>query len=346
MDEEEMEKLIEFISSFKELNLKTIVFRELNLLPFLIGGLILIILLKWLINTKSKRRASLGVSSLAFFKRKRIFWRHLPEILFISGIILLIFALLNPVLPLIKNKKNIIAKEIMLVLDCSASMESNWGGYSYYQSENPTKLEVEIKHVIGLIETRKHDVLGLIIYSDNPYLLSPFTDDYLLLTANLKLIINMGLREVLPNEGSTATGEAMLLANEYLKEYGQSKERIIILFTDGESNTGRKPEEAFQEIRRSGFKVFILGIDYYNSSDAEKLAQEARETNGGFFAIATEQDLKQAVATIDRLVGKNKITIDEYSVDDPRYFYFVFSALILFVLSFFLKHLPYFRDLL
>ena len=344
-----MEKLIEFISSFKNLNLKEIVFRETSILPFLFGSLILIILLKWYFNTKSKRRAGLGVSSLAFFKQKRLFWRHLPEILFISGTVLLIFALLNPVLPLVKNKKNVIAKEIMLVLDCSASMETGWGGYSYYQSENQvylTKLEVEIEHVIGLIETRKHDVLGLIIYSDNPYLLSPFTDDYSLLTANLKLIINMGLRKVLPNEGMTATGEALLLANEYLKEYGQSKEKIIILFTDGESNAGRDPKEAFQEILKSGFRVFILGINYYNSSDAEELAQKARESNGGFFSIDTEQDLKQAVVAIDRLVGKNKITVDEYSVDDPRYFYFVFSALILFVLSFFLKHLPYFRDLL
>ena len=344
-----MEKLIEFISSFKNLNLKEIVFRETSILPFLIGSLILIILLKWYLNTKSKRRAGLGVSSLAFFKQKRLFWRHLPEILFLSGIVLLIFALLNPVLPLVKNKKNIIAKEIMLVLDCSSSMESGWGGYNYYQSENQfslTKLEVEIKHVIGLIETRKHDVLGLIIYSDNPYLLSPFTDDYSLLTADLKLIINMGLREVLPNEGMTATGEALLLANEYLKEYGQSKERIVILFTDGESNAGRDPKEAFQEILKSGFKVFILGIDYYGSSEAADLAEKARKTNGGFFSIDTEQDLKQAVVAIDRLVGKNKITVDEYSVDDPQYFYFVFSALILFVLSFFLKHLPYFRDLL
>ena len=199
---------------------------------------------------------------------------------------------------------------------------------------------------IAKIETRKHDVLGLIIYSDNPYLLSPFTDDYSLLTANLKLIINMGLRKVLPNEGMTATGEALLLANEYLKEYGQSKEKIIILFTDGESNAGRDPKEAFQEILKSGFKVFILGIDYYGSSEAADLAEKARKTNGGFFSIDTEQDLKQAVVAIDRLVGKNKITVDEYSVDDPQYFYFVFSALILFVLSFFLKHLPYFRDLL
>jgi Ca-activated chloride channel family protein len=344
-----MDKLIEFVSSFKNLNLKEIVFREANLLPFLIGSLILIIILKWLINTKSKRRASLGVSSLAFFKKRRLFWKHLPEILFISGIILLIFALLNPVLPLVKNKKNVIAKEIMLVLDCSSSMEDGWKGdnpdWSYNQFYS-TKLEVEIKHVIGLIETRKHDVVGLIIYSDNPYLLSPFTNDYALLTANLKLIVNMGLREVLPYEGSTATGEALLLANEYLKEYGQSKERIIILFTDGESNTGRKPEQAFREIQKSKFKVFILGIQYYGSSDAADLVQKARETNGGFFSIDSEQDLKQAVAAIDRLVGKNKITIDEYSVDDPRYFYFVFSALILFVLSLFLKHLPYFRDLL
>ena len=166
-----MDKLIEFISSFKNLNLKEIVFRETSILPFLIGSLILIILLKWYLNTKSKRRAGLGVSSLAFFKQKRLFWRHLPEILFLSGIVLLIFALLNPVLPLVKNKKNVIAKEIMLVLDCSSSMESDWGGYNYYQSGNRalTKLEVEIEHVIGLIETRKHDVLGLIIYSDNPY---------------------------------------------------------------------------------------------------------------------------------------------------------------------------------
>lgn len=321
-----------------------LIFRKLSLLPFLVGSLILIIFLKWLINIKSKRRASLGVSSLALFKKKKSFWKRLPEVLFILAMIFLILTLLNPTLPLVKNKKDIKAKEIMIVLDLSDSMTDFWKG-----TDGVLKIDVEIKYVVKFIESRKNDAIGLIVYSENPYLTSPFNyRDHWSLCSLVKLFgadaVFSG--NIIPHEGSTATGEALFLTNEYLQEYGQSRERIIILFTDGESNAGRNPEYAFQEIKKSEYKVFVLGIDYYQYPTAQDMAQQAEETNGGFFPIDTEEDFEKAVYSIDRLVGKNKMTVDEYIVDDPQYFYFGFIALVLFVLVLLLKNLHYFRDLL
>jgi len=67
---------------------------------------------------------------------------------------------------------------------------------------------------------------------------------------------------------------------------------------------------------------------------------------GFSFKVDTEEDFKQAVDFLNKWTGKNKMTIDEYTVDEPRFFYFAFSALVLFILVLFLKHLHFFRDLL
>jgi len=331
-----------------------LVFRNLDILPFLAVSLILVVFLKWLINRKSRRRAVLGVSSLALFKKKKLFWRRLPEILFFLGAISLIIALLEPALPLVKDKKEIKAKEIMIVLDLSASMtdiwNNSWMARRYIRSTNYLlKINVEIKYVVKLIKSRKNDALGLIVYSDNVYLTSPLNYRDHQSLASLVELFGLDVSEKrfpITGEGSTATGEALFFANDYLKEYGKSSERIIVLFTDGESNYGRDPEEAFKEIKESGYRLFVLGIGYYNHFSAQELAQFARETKGGFFAIDSESDFQKAVYSIDRLVGKNRIVVDEYIVDAPQYFYFSLVALALFVFALFLKNLHYFRDLL
>lgn len=341
-----MDKLIEFFNSFKNLNFKDWIFKDLNLLPFLAGAFLLVLFLKLLIYSMGKRKIGLGVSSLALFSKKKSLLRHIPELLFILGVVVLILVLLNPVLPLLKHKKNIATKDIMIVLDFSSSMENFWYGSGEY---NYSKLEVELGYVIKFIETRKDDFLGLIVYSSNPYLANPLNyKDHESLIGLLKLfgVSIVKSIDLIPGETQTATGEALLLANEYLKEYGQSKQRTIVLFTDGESNLGRSPEAAFEEIKKSKFRVFVLGINYYTDPSAQQLAQMAIESGGNFFPIENENNLREAVYSIDRLVGKNQITIDEYVVDDPQYFYLGFVCLVLFILALCLKHLHYFRDLL
>ncbi len=346
-----MIKLIEFISSFENLNLKELIFKELHLLSVLVGVLMLVILLKWLINSKSRRRPCLGVSSLAFFERKRLFLRRLPEILFIFGTLFLIAALLNPVLPLIKNKKNIEAKEIMIILDFSETMTHKWGEYDYERIENEedlTKLDIEKKYVIKFVKSRRNDAVGLIVYSKNAYLTSPLTRDHQSLISLIKLFkVNYndmaGWSTIIPNEIYTATGDALFLADEYLKKYGKSKEKIIVLFTDGRTNMGSDPIDALRKISGSGFKVFLLGVDF----NAEHLAEDVKNITGGeYFSVGTEEEFQEAVSFIDRWTGKNKMTVDEYIVDRPQYFYFAFIALVIFIFVLFLKNLHYFRDLL
>lgn len=334
------------------------VFKELSLLPLFLGILFLVIAWKKIKNLKSKRRISLGVSSLALFKRNKSLWRYLPETLFIVGIFFIIIVLLDPVLPLIKNKKKIEAKGIMIVLDFSESMTHEWKkleiDYTKTEEEKDlTKLDIERKYVIKFIESRKNDLVGLIVYSDNAYIVSPLTQDHQNLIALLQLFrIHPQGRDwydtIIPGEIYTATGEALFLANGHLVKYGRVKEKIISLFTDGETNTGRKPKEALKEIKKSGFKVFVLGVDYGSFGDAaELLAKDVKEiTKGGFFPIDTEEDFKKAVNFIDKWTGKNTISVDEYIVNQPQYFYFALCALIALILAFVLKNLPFFRDLL
>lgn len=351
-----MDKLIEFILSFQDLEFKEIIFRDLNFLPFLLGILIVVLLLGILIKRKSKRRTSLGVSSLTFFKPRKQWLDYLLNGLFFVSMGLLIISLLNPVLPLVKNKKQILAKEIMIVLDFSSSMTNRWReageeyDYNYnYNEDSVLKIDVEIKYVVKFINSRENDGIGLFVYSENPYLVSPLNyDDHQAVVSLIKLFgVKVGYyRDLIPGEGLTATGDALFAVDNYFQQYGRSKEKITVLFTDGQSNRGRNPEEFFKE-QKSGARVFVLGVNY--SSDYGSgaiLAQEAESSGGGYFSIDSERGFEQAVNAIDQLIGDNRIVVDEYVVDKSFYHYFAFIGLALLMLIFCLKNLPFLRDLL
>ncbi len=239
----------------------------------------------------------------------------------------------------------------MMILDGSGSMVSPWSGINgRYDSSAPMKLDVEIKYAVKFIESRKNDSIGTMIYSDNPYLVSSFNwEDHEALISIVRLLtVHRHASSAIAGEGGTGTGEALIFANNHILRYGKAKEKTIILFTDGECNMGRSLEAAFAEIvnSKSQVKIFVLGIDYYNNTSAQELASFAKASGGEYFPIDTEEDLKQAVYALDRRVGENRFTVDEYIVDKDQYYYFTFISLVLLFFVILLKPLHYFRDLL
>ncbi|MFW6135032.1 MAG: vWA domain-containing protein [Elusimicrobiota bacterium] len=351
-----MDKLIGFILSFQNLEIEKLIFRDLNLLLFLLGLLIIVLFLGIFMKTKSKRRASLGVSSLTFFKPGNQWLNYLLNGLFFIAVGLLIISLLNPVLPLVKNKKQVLAKEIMVVLDFSSSMTNRWReadaeyDYSYNYDENTVlKIDIEIEYVIKFIKSRENDGMGLIVYSDNAYLVSPFNYDDPQAVISLIKLFGVEVSPyggLIPDETMTATGDALFLADDHFEHHGRSKEKIIVLFTDGQANEGRSIEDFFKE-QKSEAKLFVLGVNYSaDYGSGEILAREAEISGGGYFSIDTEQGFQKAINTIDQDIGDNRIVVDEYVVDKPFYHYFAFVGLVLLMLVFCLKNLPFLRDLL
>jgi len=104
------------------------------------------------------------------------------------------------------------------------------------------------------------------------------------------------------------------MAGQSLLKYDDTKSRIIILITDGSSNTGVNPILASKAAQKLGIKVHTVAIGSDSGRvsrsiqrypdkefDTETLKKIAEITNGQYYRAQTTNDLNNALNSIDQL---------------------------------------------
>jgi Ca-activated chloride channel homolog len=179
---------------------------------------------------------------------------------------------------------------------------------------------------------RRDDLVGLVDFGGFAEAKCPLTLDHAALDQLLDTVKvaqpmidaqgNMINRNLLQEDQSTAIGDALALAVDRLKE-SKAKSRVIILLSDGASNSGvMSPEEAANIAKTFGIKVYTIGIgttsgtapmqalDAFGNTvmmqiqadlDEETLKMIADTTGGQYFNAQSTQSLKEIYATIDKL---------------------------------------------
>src|SRR5437870_400499 len=146
---------------------------------------------------------------------------RLPVILEGAAVLFLVIALLGPVYPFVLNRIERGGLQIMIVLDLSQSMEKPLG--------KGTRMDAVKVSTTEFIKRRPGDAIGLAVFSNNSYLVSPATFDHDSLLSYLKLV-NV---QTLVNEGYTAIGEGLATAQSFFafgRERGQrARGQVIVL---------------------------------------------------------------------------------------------------------------------
>src|SRR4029453_16111065 len=96
--------------------------------------------------------------------------RHAPAAVILMGLLLLGCALMDPVLPFAETEVRSHGLDIVIALDLSSSMEE--------QMEAPpskTRLEATRDAIKTFVGRRVDDRIGLVVFSDNAYVVSPLT---------------------------------------------------------------------------------------------------------------------------------------------------------------------------
>jgi Ca-activated chloride channel family protein len=143
--------------------------------------------------------------------------------------------------------------DIMLAFDLSWSMMAL---DMSSPNERVTRFDIASEVLKEFVRKRPNDRIGLVVFSQVPYLASPLTLNHDWLIQNLdRLHIGM-IREL-----GTAIGDATASAAKRLRSAQNSKSRIIILLTDGDNNRGDiDPVPAAQLAAAMGAKVYTIGI--------------------------------------------------------------------------------------
>jgi Ca-activated chloride channel family protein len=210
-----------------------------------------------------------------------------------------------------------------------------------------TRLETTKRALMEFIARRRDDRIGLVVFSEHSYLISPMTFDHESLTEYVSLIDD----KILPGEAMTAIGDGLTLASSLLERQSQSRvsgNQVIVVFTDGENNYGTDPVKALEAADSSGTRVHVVAVDLQEvikKRPAVQALMNAVVRHGGhYFNVEGAGQLRAASLAIDSL-EKGLVLQTEYIRNRPVYDYFVIPAIVLLAAALALRAVPYFIDL-
>lgn len=205
--------------------------------------------------------------------------------------------------------------DILLAVDVSESMAAldfEHGG------ETLNRLEAVKTVVRDFVQRRAGDSIGLVAFGSQAYTQLPLTMDH------QALITALDALEIGSAGKSTAVGDALGISLKRLPQpkTGEQRSQIVILLTDGRSNSGElTPEAAARIAAQRGVKVYTIGVGGSGPApfiidhpifgrrvvqrrvdlDVDTLQTIAKETGGRFFRAQDRDELVQVYDAIGQL---------------------------------------------
>ena len=294
---------------------------------------------------------------------------RLPRILEAAAIVLLLVALAGPVYPFTQTRVERGGLQIVFVVDLSQSMEEpllrgapsrsnasaqaisvaaaggvSGGRLAPMLGTPGSRMEAVKRSALDFVSKRPGDAIGLVVFSNNGYLVSPATFDHEAMTQYLL----MTGTQTLVNEGYTAIGEGLATANRFFEQQKETarqqiRGQVVVLFTDGENNSGREPYIELERARKNGVRVYMIGVELQSTS-SEQLAFAVPMTGGKYYNVRRTTDLEQALTDINE-VEKGVFYTLSLTRNEPAYFIFVMLSLICLGLRVALHAVPQFVEI-
>ena len=228
-----------------------------------------------------------------------------PPWLWLAGFTLLFIALARP--QWIEQPQE--SRNFMLALDVSGSMRAL--DFSI-DGKVVSRLDMVKDVVSQFIQSREGDRIGIIIFADDAFTLSPLTSDHRLIRNFLADVRNGMAGE------KTALGQAVALGVKRLKEQAPNS-RALILLTDGTNSAGDiTPLTALTMAQHENVRLYSIGIGTHGKVmfprgpreepdfkevplDETLLRTLAKETGGQYYRATNTQELRQIVQDVEQL---------------------------------------------
>jgi Ca-activated chloride channel family protein len=307
-------------------------------------------LLRWLLRRRFVASTTVQWLDARAYRASRV--RRLPLAGVLATAVLVAFALMTPVLPYSEAAVQSRGLDIVMVLDLSSSMQEEMDPSSVEnrlkhpgRPPGQTRLEATKAAIRAFVLARRDDRIGLVVFSDNAYVVSPLTFDHEYLVHYVEMVDD----RILQGEGQTAIGDGLALANYLLARQarGTGGHQVVMLFTDGENNRGRDPIEVLEQSKEADIRVHFIGValdrEVRGKTQVRDLLRTIVKNGGRYFNAASAHDLVAASEAIDA-IEKGFLVNRVYVHDAPVYAWFALPALLCLAAAFVLRAVPYFVD--
>jgi Ca-activated chloride channel family protein len=218
---------------------------------------------------------------------------------------------------------------------------------SYEDFSPKNRLEVAKQRAVEFVKERPGDRIGLVVFGNGAMTQSP-------LTANRQILNDIISRLTIGTVDPTRTAIGMGLASAVgrLKD-SRSKDKLVILLTDGLNNAGDiDPLTAAQLAQSYGIKVYCIGVGSkgpisvavndpffgrrYVQAEVDldmKTLEEISRTTGGQSFLATDAEALKLIYDEINKLEPTTYKVNRHTVYHEKAALFLFPALALMLLS-------------
>lgn len=266
--------------------------------------------------------------------------RHGALLCFLAGLPFFMLALAAPYKSMSEQQVSYPGRRIALMIDASGSMMAPFPAVHLKKADTLnrpvffTSVAAANVFIRQRMAGRYHDLIALVEFGDQSYVITPFTNDYKNILLSISLIGDHTEFVKFPDLGTTI-GSALEQSINLFKafNYLDASGNAMVIFSDGQDTQvtlqGKRVTDVLADAVRAAIPVYFIRT-FQNRQLGDlipdgvwKPAVEA--TGGRFYAAAKEEDVIQAIRDIDRRTT-GKIEVKQYSTEQSEYALFAAAA--------------------
>jgi hypothetical protein len=272
--------------------------------------------------------------------------RHLPVVPFALGIPFLVLALADPFSALVSSDVTFPGRRISLMIDASTSMTTTFqtetlntlskSGAAFFTAVAAAERFVQLRQ-----QGQYKDLMALVEFGDQAYVITPFTSDYDNILLSIALIKDPVEFSRFPNRGTVIARAleqslALFQAFDFLDAAGN----LMVIFTDGEDTTaltgGRRLDDILESAVVNKVPLYFVRT-HYDKRFGDLIPDDAwrravARTGGKFYAVGNEGELLRAIEDIDRM-STGAIRVKHYTSQQPQFAFFALVAAALWTVA-------------
>jgi hypothetical protein len=317
----------------------------------LIGLAVGVLALRFVMRA-SAHRGRVALPALVGFRKpsRAALVRHAALLLGLAGLPFFLMALADPRTAVTREEVSYPGRRISLMIDASSSMLTALPANRFAEgAPNNAAFFTTVGAARYFIERRMHgkyrDLMALIEFGDDAYVITPFTTDYENILLSTSLIGDWQEFMSFPDQGTVIAraveqSVAMFESFKYLDAAGN----LMVLFSDGADaevlESGKSAMDVVEDARKAKIPIYFIKVGREipgRVQIGDEIWRSAVERTGGhFYGGADEASIEKALADIDR-ASAGRIEYKQYSTERPRFTPFALIAAGLWSLALLLR---------
>ncbi len=284
--------------------------------------------------------------------------RHGALALALMGLASFTVALADPVTSFVRQEVTYPGRRISLMIDASSSMLASLpsarlaapnapNDAAFFTTVGAARYFLELR-----MKGQYRDLVALVEFGDEAYVITPFTTDYENILLSMALIGDWNEFMSFPDQGTIiarAIDQSVGLFDAF--DFLDAAGNVMVIFTDGidaeVTEDGKSAVDVLRDAQRAKIPVYFIRVG------ANREAQQAipdevwrsavARTGGRFYAAVDEATIVRAMHEIDR-ASQGQISIRQYSTQEARFAPFALAAVACWSVALTLRLItPYFN---